>query len=440
LLVEAGSRKGVISKYDMDWARLYNPEAKPDAGKYVELKKLFKPGDVLEVRLKAAPSNAPLQLQLEQEPIAQAALVAMEPETGYVRAMTGGLDFSKSQFNRSVQALRQPGSAFKPIIYTAAIDKDYTPASIIMDSPLIFEQTKDTPVNESDTGKEPEKEQWRPKNYDEHFTGPTTLREALAKSRNVVTIKILKDIGVGRAIEYARLLGINSPLAPDLSLALGSSVVTPLEMTTAFSTLANLGSRAVPVFITKITDASGNVLEENGSVVTPAISPQTAYVMTSLLQGVIENGTGARAKALGRPAAGKTGTTNDLNDAWFVGYVPGLAATAWIGYDDQRALGAHETGAVAALPIWIKFMKGALADEPVRNFQAPDNVEFVKIDPATGARADGSTQNAVFEVFKTGTAPASAATDPGRAKDFSLSMMDNESKTQAEKNTEQTSP
>ncbi len=433
LLVEAGSRKGVISKYDMDWARLYNPEAKPDAGKYVELKKLFKPGDVLEVRLKAAPTGAPLQLQLEQEPVAQAALVAMEPETGYVRAMTGGLDFSKSQFNRAVQALRQPGSAFKPIIYTAAIDKDYTPASIIMDSPLVFEQTKDAP----DNGGEPEKDQWRPKNYDEHFTGPTTLREALAKSRNVVTIKILKDIGVGRVIDYARLLGINSPLAPDLSLALGSSVVTPLEMTTAFSTLANLGSRPNPVFITKITDASGNILEENRSVVTPAISPQTAYVMTNLLQGVIENGTGARAKAIGRPAAGKTGTTNDLNDAWFVGYVPGLTATAWVGYDDQRALGAHETGAVAALPIWIKFMKEALADEPVRSFQAPDGVEFVKIDPITGLPPSGSTQNAIFEVFKTGTAPASAATDKS-AKDFS--MMDTDSKTPPEKDTEPPQP
>lgn len=440
LLVEAGSRKGVISKYDMDWARLYNPEAKPDAGKYVELKKLFKPGDVLEVRLKAAAPRvmeqptAPLQLQLEQEPALQAALVAMEPETGYVRAMTGGLDFSKSQFNRAVQALRQPGSAFKPIIYTAAIDKGYTPASVIMDSPLVFEQTKDAPNNGNENEQEPEKEQWRPKNYDEHFTGPTTLREALAKSRNVVTIKILKDIGVGRAIDYARLLGINSPLAPDLSLALGSSVVTPLEMTTAFSTLANLGSRAVPVFITKITDASGNILEENGSTVTPAISPQTAYVMTSLLQGVIENGTGARAKALGRPAAGKTGTTNDLNDAWFVGYVPGLTAAAWVGYDDQRALGAHETGAIAALPIWLKFMKGALADAPVRNFQAPDGVEFVKIDPTTGTRPSDSTQNAIFEVFKTGTAPLTTATDKGRAKDFS--MMDTDSKTPDAKNAE----
>ncbi|MBI5235046.1 MAG: PBP1A family penicillin-binding protein [Deltaproteobacteria bacterium] len=427
LLVEAGSRKGVISKNDMDWARLYNPEAKPDAGKYVELKKLFKQGDILEVRLKAAPANAPLQLQLEQEPLAQAALIAMDPETGHVRAMTGGLDFSKSQFNRAVQAFRQPGSAFKPVIYTTAIDAGYTPASIIMDSPLVFEQTKDA----ADNGKEPEKDQWRPKNYDEHFAGPTTFREALAKSRNVVTIKILKDIGVGRVIEHARLLGINSPLAPDLSLALGSSVVTPLEMTTAFSTLANLGSRAAPVFITKITDASGNILEENGSVFTPAISPQTAYVMTNLLQGVIENGTGARAKALGRPAAGKTGTTNDLNDAWFVGYVPGLAATAWVGYDDQRMLGGHETGAVAALPIWLKFMKEALADQPVRNFQAPDGVEFVKIDAVTGLSPSGTTQNAIFEVFKTGTGPRSATTDKSGAKDFS--MMDTDSKTPLEK-------
>lgn len=409
LVVDIGSRRGIIGKQDMEWARLYNPTDDPDGGNITDIKKNIHTGDVIGVRVKTLPIKPAdsTPLTLDQEPQAQASLLAIEPSTGYVRAMVGGSDFGKTQFNRSVQSIRQPGSAFKPIIYTAAIDNKYTPATIVVDSPIVFDQPvagSDSPAEEE---KEKESEAWRPKNYDDQFTGPTTVREALAKSRNVVTIKILQDVGVDKTINYGRLMGITSPLARDLSLALGSSGVTLMELTTAFATLANMGARPQPIFITKLTDKSGKVLEENKPAATPVLSPQTAFIMTSLLQGVIENGTGQRAKALGRPAAGKTGTTNGLNDAWFMGYVPELVAGTWIGYDDERQqLGHHETGAMAALPIWLKFMKGATKDMPVKNFRAPEGVEFVKIDAKTGALANAQTGTVIFEVFKTGTAPS----------------------------------
>ncbi len=413
LLVDLGGRRGIINGADMEWARLYNTSNSPDGGRRQELQRTFHAGDVIEVMVKSAPADGSslIPLKLEQEPVAQAALLAMDPATGAVKAMVGGVDFSRSQFNRAIQAQRQPGSSFKPIIYTAAMDRNYTPASIVVDSPLVFEEAmKD--------------EKWRPRNYDEQFLGPTTVRDGLARSRNVVTVKILKDIGVDYAISYARLLGIQSPLARDLSIALGSSAVSLLEMTTAFSTLDNMGVRPDPLFITRITDSAGNVLEENSTKSTPVISPQTAYIMTTLLQSVIDYGTGQRAKSLGRPAAGKTGTTNNLNDAWFIGYVPGLATGAWIGYDDEKPLGRGETGGRAALPIWLKFMKGATSTMPVRNFQAPDGLEYAKIDPETGLLAGPATADAVFEVFKAGTAPAEASTDKGKSHAGDFFMMD----------------
>ncbi|MDO8426106.1 MAG: PBP1A family penicillin-binding protein [Deltaproteobacteria bacterium] len=416
LSVDIGSRQGIINSPDLEWARLYNTTKDPDGGAYADFKKIFHPGDVIDVEVKALSDNppAPIPLKLEQEPEAQAAILVMEPETVAVRAMAGGYDFSKTQFNRAVQALRQPGSSFKPIIYTAAIDKNYTPATVVIDSPLVFEEAM-------------KEEQWRPRNYDEQFLGPTTVRQALARSRNIITIKILKDIGIDRAISYAKSLGITSPLARDLSLALGSSAVTLQEMTTAFATLANMGVRPEPFSITKITERNGKVLEENQPFLTPAISPQTSYIMTSLLQSVIESGTGMRARALGRPAAGKTGTTNNLNDAWFMGYVPGLAAGAWVGYDDERPLGKGETGARAALPIWLKFMQGALSNTPVRDFTVPEGLEFTKIDPETGLLAGPSTEDPVFEVFKTGTAPAersSATAGKSQSSDFFMDDTD----------------
>ncbi|HHL40987.1 MAG TPA: PBP1A family penicillin-binding protein [Deltaproteobacteria bacterium] len=428
LYVDVGGRRGVVSRRDYRWARLYNPTEDPDGGKVVDPTGLFHPGDVIDVEVKALPEgDDAVPMRLEQEPQAQAALLAMEPETGYVKAMVGGFDFAKSQFNRAVQARRQPGSAFKPIIYAAALDKGYTTASIVMDSPIIFEEPTERLVEdamESETDAETASEEvevWRPRNYEKRFHGPTTIREALTKSRNIVTIKVLRDIGINYAVRYARRLGIESPLNKDLSLSLGSSSVSLLEMTRAFATFANLGWRPEPIFVTKVTDRYGNVLEEKIPSSESVLSPQTSYIMTNLLEGVIQNGTGWRARALKRPAAGKTGTTNNLNDAWFIGYVPDLVAGAWIGYDDEKRLGRHETGSRAALPIWLKFMKAALEGVPEKNFRIPDGVEFAKVDPKTGLLANPTTDGPVFEVFKVGTAPKEVSPAKGvaaRSNDF----------------------
>ena len=433
LVVYIGSIRGKVAFNDLKWASLFNPTKDPDGGKTVEPMTVFNPGDVILVKVKKLPRHAddPIPLKLEQDPEAEAALLAIEPETGFIKAMVGGSGFRRTEFNRAVQAKRQPGSAFKPVIYATALDHGYTPATIIVDSPLVFENVveedivEEEEVTEDATGdpalsetpkpdkegeeaadEEPETWMWKPRNFEEKFYGPTTIRTALTKSRNVVTVKVLQDIGVKRATKYARKLGIKSDLAADLSLALGSSALTLLEMTSAFSTFANLGTRAEPLFITKIVDRSGEVLEEAEPVTGEVITPQTSYIITSLLKGVVDSGTGWRARLKGRrPAAGKTGTTNNLNDAWFIGYVPGLTAGAWIGYDEERVLGENETGNRAAAPIWKHFMDSALVGTSAKNVPVPEGVEFARIDPKTGLLANPTTEKPVFEVFKAGTAP-----------------------------------
>jgi penicillin-binding protein 1A len=442
--VLVGSRMGIISAKDMKWARLYNPENTPNGAKKVKLDKIFQSGSIIEVEVKKVHKggDTPVALRLTQEPQAQAALLAMDSRSGDIVAMVGGYDFSKSEYNRAIQAKRQPGSAFKPVIYSAALERGYTPATIVLDSPLIFSE-------EIEKAKEPKKEivldedgeeiieilyeesteydqleiddgpiiqTWRPRNFGEKFYGPTTIREALTKSRNVVTVKVLRDIGVGRAIRYAKKLGIKSPLARDLSLALGSSSVSLLELTGAYATFANMGNKPEPRFITRIVDKNGVVIEENRPEITQAISPQIAYITTSLLRGVVEHGTGWRAKKLKRPAAGKTGTTNNLNDAWFVGYIPELVVGTWIGYDTEKPLGRHETGSKAAAPIWVDFMKKATRDMPVKDFPIPDGVEFAKIDPKTGLLANSQTEKPFFEVFIVGTKPTESAPEETAVK------------------------
>jgi penicillin-binding protein 1A len=312
--------------------------------------------------------------------------------------MVGGRDFSSSQFNRATQAKRQAGSAFKPIVYAAALDKGFTPATIIVDEPFSY---IDVP------GKEP----WQPQNFDREFWGPITFRKALTFSRNVPTVKIAQSIGVDYLIDYATNLGIKTKLEPNLSLALGSANITLLDLTKVFGVFASQGYRAEPILVTQIQDKDGNVLEETEPSSVEVISPQTAYEITSLMQSVIQEGTGQRAKALGRPAAGKTGTTNDTRDAWFIGYVPQkIVAGAWVGYDIEKSLGTHETGAVAALPIWLEFMKEAVADIPAENFAVPDGIIFVRVDKETGepVATMRGTQPAktFFECFKEGTEPA----------------------------------
>jgi penicillin-binding protein 1A len=313
--------------------------------------------------------------------------------------MVGGRDFRESQFNRATQSRRQPGSAFKPIIYAAALDGGYTPATEIIDSPIVFkdQQTDFT---------------WKPKNYGKKFYGPTLLRQALAKSRNVVTIKIMQDIGIDAVVEYARKLGVESELSNDLSLALGSSGISLLEVVQAYSVFANLGYRVEPTFITKIEDRYGNILEEMNPRREPVIDKSTAYIMTNLLEEVVQSGTARRIKALGRPSAGKTGTTNNLHDAWYVGYTPRYVTGVWVGNDQERSLGRGETGSRAASPIWLGFMQEILKAKPERVFQVPEGVVFAKIDAKTGLLPIPESEKTRFECFKEGTVPTEYAKAP----------------------------
>jgi penicillin-binding protein 1A len=383
-------------------------------------------GAQIEVEVLEIPAEGPLSLALDQTPLAQGALIARDPSSGQIKAMVGGYDFETSQFNRALQAHRLPGSAIKPIIYAAALDKGYTPATVILDSPLIYEELdKDGELNT-----------WKPKNYEEKFYGPTSFRHALAHSRNVVTVKILEDIGVGYVASYAKRLGIETPLTRDLTLALGSTAVTPLEMLDAYAVFANAGVRTSPSYINKIVDRTGRILES----IDPAdftkgmdadqrlirepprrvISPETAYLITNIMESVVRDGTGWRAKALGRPVAGKTGTTNDLKDAWFIGYIPQLACVSWVGYDQERPLGRGETGSRAAAPAWVAFMQEAVKQYPAAQFPVPDSVEFFPIDEKSGKLLADDDPQALIEVFAPGTAPTEYASNekPPAARDF----------------------
>ncbi len=422
--VRVGERTGTLPRKNMGWAgklSLADSFGKPaDKGKWLGL------GAVIEVSVVTPDTNRTgAVFALDQTPEAQAAIVALDPRTGGVKALVGGYDFRKSQFNRAVQAKRNPGSAFKPIIYAAALDKGVTPASIFEDSPVNYESGKD--------------KAWTPKNYDNIYRGNVTMREALTNSINVVSVKILEQIGVNAAIETAKKLGITSPIAANLTMALGSSSLSPLELTTAYAVFASGGYRTTPYFITKVLDGEGNVLEETStpqipvfgsatSVVNltlpstgllttaqttnplapvPVISPETAYIMTNLMESVVTSGTGQRARAVGRPVAGKTGTTNDMKDAWFIGYVPQLVAGVWVGYDQERSLGAGGSGGQAAAPIWADFMQRSLAGTAVQDFVPPPNVTFALINPRNGRLAREGSEGAVTECFISGTEPTS---------------------------------
>jgi penicillin-binding protein 1A len=276
------------------------------------------------------------------------------------------------------------------------MDRNYTPASIIVDSPILFEWGN---------------KQWRPKNFERDFRGAITVRDALTHSVNVVTVKIAQDLGIDYLQDYARSLGISSPLHRDLSMALGSSSLSLFELTKAYGVFANEGKILRPIVVKKILDPHGNLLEENPPLFLSlepleelqVISPQTAYLMTNLLQSVVQDGTGWRAKSLGRPVAGKTGTTDQFCDAWFIGYTPELLTGVWVGFDEERSLGENETGSRAASPIWVNFMSKVLKDKPVQDFFIPDGIDFIEIDPRTGDLSSG--RGGFLECFKEGTGP-----------------------------------
>jgi len=400
--VRLGGGRGIIAFEDMNWAREPNPEVPYREPMIRRPGQALTQGDVVQVRLKDRDAEAELwNLALEQEPVAQAALLCIEAETGMVKAMVGGRDFRQSQFNRAIQSRRQPGSAFKPIVYAAALDMGYTPATVIIDSPIVFQD-------------EEQDFKWKPKNYGEKFYGPTLFRQALAKSRNVITIKILQDIGIDYVIDYAHRLGISAQMNRDLSIALGSAGVSLLELVNAYSVFNNYGYLVEPCFVTRVLDREGNVLEEFMPRKERVIEKSTAFIMTSLLEGVVQNGTGWRAKALGRPTAGKTGTTNDLYDAWFMGYVPQYTTGVWVGFDEEASLGQYETGSRAASPIWVAFMKRILDEEPVRVFPVPEGVVFTQIDAETGLLPIPESDDIVFECFKEGTVPTEYTPKPDK--------------------------
>ncbi|HEX9741453.1 MAG TPA: PBP1A family penicillin-binding protein, partial [Nitrospiraceae bacterium] len=374
--VQAGSILGQMTFDDMAWAkrRLKGKDPVKDVVTLPTVKNLLKPGDLIEVSLKKV-ERTTTYFQLEQTPVVEGALVAIDPRNGSIRAMVGGYDFARSEYNRVITARRQPGSAFKPIIYAAAFNEGLSPASVVMDTPVIYENEED-----------PEKT-WKPENYGRRFHGPVSLREALIHSHNVATVRLLEKIGIKPVVEFAKTLGIASPLNQDLSLALGSSGITPLELVSAYGVLANQGYRLQPYAVSTVQDANGQPLEQVLFEPQQVITKETAYLITNVLEDVIQKGTGQGAKAIERSVAGKTGTTNDFTDAWFIGYTPTLATAVWIGFDDIRTLGETESGAHAALPVWLEFMQAALPLVPAAPFEIPEDIRYARVDPRTGLLA-----------------------------------------------------
>jgi len=406
--VRMGPYTGTLHLADMKWAREPDKETAYYSVRVRKPSEVLKTGDIIFVQIiKEGLSKNSYLVSLNQEPDIQGALVSLSPHTGEVKAIIGGWDYAASQFNRAVQSRRQPGSAFKPIIYAAALDKGMTPVTVIMDSPFISEKNSN-------------QEAWKPKNYKGKFFGPTLFRTGLAESRNIITIKILKNIGVKYAIEYARKMGIESALSPDLSLALGSSGVSLMELACSYAVFSNGGKLVKPIFVKRILDRHGRVIEENQPEIKDVISTETAFVMTDLLKTVVQDGTAWRIKALRRPAAGKTGTTNNLWDAWFMGYTPELVTGVWVGYDDRKEMGKGETGSRAASPIWLYFMKDVLKGRPVVDFDAPKGIVFVKIDTETGFLASPYSKITVFQAFKAGEEPqeCSPKTTPYKSNQF----------------------
>jgi penicillin-binding protein 1A len=363
-MIKFGSHTSSLAPADAAWT-------------HRKLHEILRPGDIVYVKILALAPDGKARVSLERDSGAQGALLAIDNPSGGIKAMVGGRDFNESKFNRATQALRQVGSSFKPYVYTAAIDQGAKPDDTILDAPVTF-QTASGP--------------YTPHNYDEKFEGTITLRRALAQSRNIPALKLADSLGIKTVIDYAHRFGITSNLRPYLPVALGAAEVTPLEQTSAFSVFPNDGVRITPRYITKVTDYQGRVLEEDFPDVKDAISARTARIMTSMLQEVVQHGTAIAAAAMQYPLGGKTGTTNDFTDAWFVGFSPTLTCGVWMGYDEKKSLGAKETGGHAALPIWMDFMKVALAGKDAGIFQPlpelPSNAVAQKIDTPDTAPAE----------------------------------------------------
>lgn len=510
--VRFAESQGLIDIDTMKWARAPNPEVKQESAEINQPSKALKAGDVILVKVVSDKFHSPrLQeklidmkktfartskgkkfeppqefpqseqfagVELEQEPATEGALLSFDLQKQSILAMVGGFSFERNEFNRALQATRQTGSSFKPIVYTAGLDNGFAPNKVIIDAPIVYEEELPPEETGTDSLANGDVKVWKPGNYGKTFGGDVLFRNALISSLNIPTVKILEEVGIPIAADYARRLGVFSPLNMDLSLGLGSSSVTLYEMTKVFSHFARLGKRIYPILIQKVTDKSGAVLLENvsldsrfeqemmpieaefeqrrsdliGSAPPPdippgdgpvnesvpvgnkpvkksakiffsdkdqLISPQTAYLMTSLLKGAIfdPGGTGAAARALGRPAAGKTGTTSSYYDTWFLGYTPQVVTGVWTGYDSEKSMGIGETGGRTSLPIWLEYMKAAHENLPRIDFQIPDGIVFANIDNETGKLASAQSKAVVKQAFVEGTEPNETSGAPSSSDD-----------------------
>jgi penicillin-binding protein 1A len=479
--VRVAELEGIIDMDSMTWARKPAPEKRFDLDRILKPSQALKMGDIIEVKVVSDKFTSPrlqklqikagkkavalpnfdkyVALELEQEPIAEVALISLDQETQDVLALIGGTNFEKSEYNRALQAARQTGSSFKSIVYASALDKGFNPSTMIMDAPIVYEEN-----SEGQQGDDEDTKIWKPANHSKTFSGDITFRNALVKSLNVPAVKVVEEVGVPWAMDYAKRLGVFSSLNPDFTLTLGSSSVTLYEMTKVFSEFGRLGKRIRPVIIHKVVNSEGkkildsvslderftketaeiekqfeerrtHFLEWQKNPTDPTaqlelnklknkpdphfffedpeqlIKPQTAYLITSLLKGVIEDpsGTGLRARSLGREVAGKTGTTNGYFDAWFLGYTSQIATGVWVGFDQQRSLGKGEVGGRSALPIWLDYMKAAHEGLPVGSIPIPPGIVFANIDADTGQIPGPGSKRVIRQAFVEGTEPSAAA-------------------------------
>ncbi|HEX6113467.1 MAG TPA: penicillin-binding protein 1A [Geminicoccaceae bacterium] len=402
---------------ELKWARRVGEDGNP--GPPVErADQVLAAGDVIWVEKVTTEARGEVHYALRQPPEIEGALVALNPHTGRVLAIQGGFSYARTEFNRATQALRQPGSALKPFVYLAALENGFTPSSILLDAPIVVDQG-------------PGLGKWKPANYSRRFYGPSTLRLGIEKSRNVMTVRLAQAVGMDRIREMATRFDLERGLGRNLASALGSNEVTLLQLTTAYAMLVNGGKRIEPAFIERIQDRHGRTVAQRDarpcpecqdvaweSQPTPVLPDQReqvidaprAYQMVNLLQGVVERGTGQRARSINKPVAGKTGTTDDSRDAWFVGFTPDLVVGVFVGFDQPKSLGGEEQGASAALPIFVEFMTAALKDEPATPFRVPPGVRLVRVDAETGLLPGPGTGAAILEAYMPGTEPTEAST------------------------------
>ena len=406
----AGGGKGKIRLDGVKWARECLNECYAQGPEITVVNQVLKKGDIILVGPVKDTKN---EYELQQVPLIQGAVIAMDPHTGRILAMQGGWTYGTSEYNRATQAKRQPGSSFKPFVYLAALDKGFTPATLVLDAPFVIE---DRPGH-----------YWSPQNYSDDFLGPTTLRQGVEKSRNLMTVRLADHIGMDVVAEYAKRFGIMDDMEPRLSYALGAGETTLLKMTGAYGELVNGGKKITPSIIDRIQDRRGKTIfqhderpctgcgplirwEQQGVPNVPdtreqIADPRTAYQMVSILEGVATRGTAAKLKALGRPLGGKTGTTNESKDTWFMGFSPDLVVGVFMGFDDPRSLGKRETGSSVALPVFKMFMEEALKDVPPMPFRTPPGIKNIRINAHTGARAQAGDADVIWEAFVQGNEP-----------------------------------